>query len=498
MNANNVPKDKDKYNLVIFRVGYADQNQSIFKSITLNQSEHKENDEYYKAFSDAIDNRGGTKPMYKKVNLYNLFAIRSYRCTVTCLGNMMVNALNYFQLDNIPFFHGAYLIEKVSHSITAHNIETTFNGIRMPRYTYPFIDSVIAYVQIPLSETLFSADQRVKPVIRPLGGKSYSEAEISESNPNANAVGTYGVGIDTSNTVSVSTVPLSSYTGSLINTSGLIINPIVPANLISTTNLLNRNGKLWNSALEAKYVTVTDAEVRKIMDKTRASGSVSNSQMLNSQIVSKDKLNKLDNHLAQSGVNAYVVGKARVARALGTDANLIKAYGYIDLSKLPADEVLSPERAAFANKYIKNFTMPYAFRTIRPNGSLGAETTILPLHNLVGDSLVHAMQEVLDFYGIDMIKKLGLNLTAGTFVFRKMRWSDSISLHAFGAAIDILSTANLGAWNKSQSLSGESPYTAFLDIMEKWGWHNQGRWLNNDLMHFQAAQYYSNKNNYIA
>jgi hypothetical protein len=34
--------------------------------------------------------------------------------------------------------------------------------------------------------------------------------------------------------------------------------------------------------------------------------------------------------------------------------------------------------------------------------------------------------------------------------------------------------------------------------MEKWGWYTQGRWLNNDFMHFQAAQYYSNKNNYIA
>jgi hypothetical protein len=142
--------------------------------------------------------------------------------------------------------------------------------------------------------------------------------------------------------------------------------------------------------------------------------------------------------------------------------------------------------------------MPYAFRGIQPNGSLGAEKTILPLHYLVGDSLVYAMQEVLDFYGIDMIKKLGLNITAGTFVFRKMTGRNLISTHAFGVSIDFLSTANQYLWNKSQSLLGESPYTAFIDIMEKWGWHNQGRWQNNDLMHFQAAQYYSNKNNYIA
>lgn len=182
LNANNVPKDKDKYNLVIFRVGYADQNQSIFKSISLNQSEHKETEEYFKAYSDTFDSRGGTKPMYKKVNLYNLFAIRSYKCSVTCLGNMMVHALNYFQLDNIPFFHGAYQIAKVSHNVTAHNVETTFEGYRMPRFTYPVVDTITSYITIPLSETLFSGDAKTKPVIRPLGGKSYSEAEITNAN----------------------------------------------------------------------------------------------------------------------------------------------------------------------------------------------------------------------------------------------------------------------------------------------------------------------------
>lgn len=182
LNANNVPKDKDKYNLVIFRVGYADQNQSIFKSISLNQSEHKETEEYFKAYSDTFDSRGGTKPMYKKVNLYNLFAIRSYKCSVTCLGNMMVHALNYFQLDNIPFFHGAYQIAKVSHSVSAHNVETTFEGYRMPRFTYPVVDTITSYITIPLSETLFSGDAKTKPVIRPLGGKSYSEAETTNAN----------------------------------------------------------------------------------------------------------------------------------------------------------------------------------------------------------------------------------------------------------------------------------------------------------------------------
>lgn len=185
--------EKFKYNMVVFRVSYADQNQSIFKGISVSQEEHRETAESLQALSDAFDNRGGTKRLYKGVNLYNVFALRSYKCTVKSMGNMMIHPLCYFQLDNVPLFHGAYLITKVSHSITPHYIETTFEGARVPKYVVPIVEFPTTYVNIPLSDTLFKPDLLDDSIVRSLtpedpesfvsDGENTSFREVGEGIP---------------------------------------------------------------------------------------------------------------------------------------------------------------------------------------------------------------------------------------------------------------------------------------------------------------------------
>jgi hypothetical protein len=283
--------------------------------------------------------------------------------------------------------------------------------------------------------------------------------------------------------------------------SGLAVNPISPSNLISSANSINRNNRsLWFKSILAQYVLVTDAEIRQIMTKTRATGSTSLLTMLNNQSVDYGKLGVLDKYIKEKGEKAYVVGKARVARNLGTNQINNKVFGFIDVSKLPENEQANDsQRTSFANKYIQKFTLPYKIRvTIDSKGGLSNERDFLLLHKDVGNSLMYAMKEVLDFYGIDLIRKLGLNICDGSFVFRKQRNSGQISMHAYGAAVDFLGAANAYAWSKNDSLFGESPYTAFLDIMEKWGWYNNGRWAGQDWMHFQAAHYSTNQNTYFA
>ena len=49
----------------------------------------------------------------------------------------------YFQLNNIPFWKGAYMIKKVTHKITAGNMNTTFEGIRVNRYAIPISDGAV-------------------------------------------------------------------------------------------------------------------------------------------------------------------------------------------------------------------------------------------------------------------------------------------------------------------------------------------------------------------
>lgn len=160
--------EKFKYNMVAFRVGYADQNQAIFKSFNLDQAENRATMESMSALSDLVDRRGGTKRLYKGTNLYNIYGSRSYTTSIGCMGNMMIHPMSYYQLDNVPFFHGAYMITSVAHDVKPHYVETSFTGYRMPRFIYPIIDQSTTYMNIPLNETLYKPDDLAKPIIRSL------------------------------------------------------------------------------------------------------------------------------------------------------------------------------------------------------------------------------------------------------------------------------------------------------------------------------------------
>lgn len=488
LNIDQIPKDKDKYNLVVFRVGYADQNQNIFKTIKMNQTENRSSMEYVKTFVETFDPKGGTKPMYKKANLYNIFSLRSYQVDVTCLGNLNVHPLNYFQLDNVPFYHGAYQIIKVTHNITPQNAETNFSGWRMPRFLHPILTTVTAYVKIPLSDSLFNETERRKAVFRPLGA-NYSEAEIAQNNsgssPNTKS---YKLGENVGTATSVTT---PAFTGSLINISGLSANEIKPLNLIENATSLDRSG-LWAKAVNASKIQISSAEYTSLMNKARQSNSPSTQIILTRQAVSKDKLGTLDSYLKGLNIKPYIVGKSRVARPFSNKADLDVAYGFIEASTLPEDDTTTtPGRSQYFSKYIRTYTLPFGLRGVANSGSFGKLVNTVSLHKEVGDSFVYAMKEVLDFYGFENIEKLGINLSAGTFSYRKMRGGTQPSLHAYGAAIDLGAGGFFNAyeWSKKDALFSLPVYRPFLDIMEKWGWYNQGRYKNNDYMHFQAATY---------
>jgi D-alanyl-D-alanine dipeptidase len=63
----------------------------------------------------------------------------------------------YFQLNNIPYWKGAYMIKKVNHSITAGNMSTSFEGIRVNRYAIPASDGAVAIHKTTGGETSTTA-----------------------------------------------------------------------------------------------------------------------------------------------------------------------------------------------------------------------------------------------------------------------------------------------------------------------------------------------------
>jgi len=56
------------------------------------------------------------------------------------LGDAMIQPMMYFQLNNIPMFHGAYLVTKVKHSIVPNHMTTTFTGTRVKVNKTPLVD----------------------------------------------------------------------------------------------------------------------------------------------------------------------------------------------------------------------------------------------------------------------------------------------------------------------------------------------------------------------
>jgi len=138
--------------LVAFRVAFGAQNQTVFKNVSLSQQEHRETGEYFKALSDLVDKRGGTQKTYVGTDLLRLFKTRSYTCKVDAMGCMNIQPLMYFDLQNVPFFNGAYLITSVSHNITPNQMTTNFEGVRQSKFISPPTEEITADLDIDLNE----------------------------------------------------------------------------------------------------------------------------------------------------------------------------------------------------------------------------------------------------------------------------------------------------------------------------------------------------------
>jgi hypothetical protein len=122
-----------------FTVSFAKQNQTMFTSIDLNTNEHKETNESLAILSEIAQDQSASSPVPKGQNLYSTYEQRSYNCNVQGFGNVMIQPTQYFILENVPMFNGAYLILKVEHSVTANKMTTGFMGVRIRSNPNPLV-----------------------------------------------------------------------------------------------------------------------------------------------------------------------------------------------------------------------------------------------------------------------------------------------------------------------------------------------------------------------
>jgi len=150
----------------VFVVNYSQQNQNIFKDITLDQSEFTETEESLKIVQDISTKGFENNPSIGGQNMYNIYAVRSYSAEIEMLGNAMIQPMMYFQLNNIPMFHGAYMIIKTRHNIKPNHMSTTFTGTRIRRIETPIIDIAEAYMSLIETLDLQSAGTSDSTTIR--------------------------------------------------------------------------------------------------------------------------------------------------------------------------------------------------------------------------------------------------------------------------------------------------------------------------------------------
>lgn len=150
----NSPKKDWEDVAAAFVVRYGQQNQNIFKDISLDQAEFSETAESLQITDNIANRLSQTNQTYVGQNLYNVFSVRSYKTEVQMMGNAMIQPMMYFQLENIPMFHGAYLITKVRHSIVPNHMSTTFTGVRIRANETPLVDTATLYSAILNGYTL--------------------------------------------------------------------------------------------------------------------------------------------------------------------------------------------------------------------------------------------------------------------------------------------------------------------------------------------------------
>lgn len=112
--------------------------------------------------------------------------------------------------------------------------------------------------------------------------------------------------------------------------------------------------------------------------------------------------------------------------------------------------------------------------------------TRLRVHKAIATSLTRCLIGVLDTYpNRQDLRRFGLHLWGGAYMFRLKRGGSTLSIHSWGAAVDINPTVNWYGRRYGEHLGMMPQKVVRIFADEGWTWG--GLWRKPDAMHFQAA-----------
>lgn len=135
-----LPTDIRDGNVYGFVINYGSPEQNFVESVTFATQAHNPTSAYL-AVTDQLARDSGNPSNSARVgqNLLDVYETYSYQLEGTCLGNMMIQPLQFVCLQGVPLFNGTYMIFNVTHSLAASsmNMKTKFSGTRLLRYPRP-------------------------------------------------------------------------------------------------------------------------------------------------------------------------------------------------------------------------------------------------------------------------------------------------------------------------------------------------------------------------
>jgi len=154
-------KDWDKSNKVVgFNVDIGPQNQSIFYGFNVSQQNGKATAESLEVENQMANQSSGKSAASQNISLYNLYKNRSYTCTISMMGNALIQPTMYFNLRHVPMFYGPYMITTVNHTIAPGTFETIVEGIRQPTASLPKLDDYIQSLKANLLASIVEKNKQ--------------------------------------------------------------------------------------------------------------------------------------------------------------------------------------------------------------------------------------------------------------------------------------------------------------------------------------------------
>ena len=140
--------------VVGFNVDIGPQNQQIFNGFSVKQNPGKATSESFQILNEMANLRGNRASSTQSTSLYNLYKSRSYSCSVTMMGNALIQPTMYFNLRYVPMFNGPYMILEVSHNIRPGSFTTTFTGVRQSAVPLPDINDYLQTLKVNLLKSI--------------------------------------------------------------------------------------------------------------------------------------------------------------------------------------------------------------------------------------------------------------------------------------------------------------------------------------------------------